>query len=124
MVQESVGRYRVLEEIASGTQGAVYRCLDPETNRTVAVKVLHPTLTGNAAFTERFRREASLTASIEHPNVIDILEIGEDQGSLFLALEFLPQNLDRLIQSGHLNVEGAARLAVGIADGLGAAHAL
>ncbi|MBM3957410.1 MAG: serine/threonine protein kinase, partial [Gemmatimonadetes bacterium] len=123
MAVERIGRYRILQEIAAGAQGTVYRGFDPEGGRLVAVKVLHPTLTGDATYVERFHREASLAASIDHPNVIRIFEVGEDAGRHFMALEFLPESLSRLIESGGLPPERAAAVAAEIGDGLGAAHA-
>ncbi|NQU96493.1 MAG: protein kinase, partial [Chloroflexi bacterium] len=123
MAEERIGRYRILEEIASGTQGTVYRGFDAETGRLVAVKILHASLTGDATYLERFHREATLAASIDHQNVVRIYEVGEDAGRHFMALEFLPENLARLIQSGGLPPERAASLTAEIADGLAAAHA-
>ena len=124
-MEQSIGRYQVLQEIASGAQGTVYRAFDPEGGRIIALKVLHPTLSGDRTYTERFRREASLAASIDHPNVVEIFEVGTDGDRHFMALEFLPESLSGIIQSvGQLRIEGAARYAVQIADGLAAAHAL
>ena len=70
MAEERLGRYRILDEIASGTQGTVYRALDPEENRLVALKVLHTSLTGDSRYLERFSREASLAGSLQHPNIV------------------------------------------------------
>jgi len=123
MAQERIGRYRILENIASGTQGAVSRAFDPEANRLVAIKVLHPSFTGDATNVERFHREASLAASIAHPNIIEVYEVGEDDGRHFMAMEFLPENLARIIEAGPLSVEAAAEYAAQIGDGLGVAHA-
>ena len=123
MAQERIGRYRVLQEIASGTQGTVSRAFDPEANRLVAIKVLHPSFTGDATNVERFHREASLAASISHPNIIEIYEVGEDDGRHFMAMEFLPESLARVIEVGALSVEAAAEYAAQIGDGLGTAHA-
>ncbi len=124
-MEQSIGRYQVLQEIASGAQGTVYRAFDSEGGRIIALKVLHPTLSGDRTYTERFRREASLAASIDHPNVVEIFEVGTDGDRHFMALEFLPESLSGIIQSvGQLRIEGAARYAVQIADGLAAAHAL
>jgi len=122
MTQERIGRYNILGEIASGGQGAVFRAFDPEAGRLVAIKILHASLTGDRSYLERFRREASITAAIVHPNVVRIFEIGESEGRHFMALEFLPENLARLIQVGGLPAGRAATLAAQIADGLGAAH--
>ena len=124
-MEQSIGRYQILEEIAAGAQGTVYRAFDPEGGRIIAVKVLHPTLSGDRTYTERFRREASLAASIDHPNVVKIFEVGQDGDRYFMALEFLPESLAGIIQSvGQLRIEGAAQYGVQIADGLAAAHAL
>ena len=124
-MEQSIGRYQILEEIAAGAQGTVYRAFDPEGGRIIAVKVLHPTLSGDRTYTERFRREASLAASIDHPNVVKIFEVGQDGARHFMALEFLPESLAGIIQSvGQLRIEGAAQYGVQIADGLAAAHAL
>jgi len=122
MTQDRIGRYNVLGEIASGGQGAVFRAFEPEAGRLVAIKILHASLTGDRSYLERFRREASITASIVHPNVVRIYEVGESEGRHFMALEFLPENLASLIQAGGLPPGRAATLAAQIADGLGAAH--
>ena len=78
MAEERIGRYQITQTIASGTQGAVYRAFDLENNRIVALKVLHPTLTGQQQYLERFRREATLMSAIDHPNVVKILDAGID----------------------------------------------
>ena len=63
MAEHRVGRYRILEEIASGSQGAVSRAFDPDTGLIVAVKVLHPEVARDPSFVERFRRAARLANS-------------------------------------------------------------
>ena len=78
MSQNNIGRYQVLEEIASGGQGAVYRVFDPDTGQIVALKVLHVSLSTDSNYVERFRLEASLASSIDHPNVVKIFEVGQD----------------------------------------------
>ncbi len=124
MSKQSVGRYQILGEIASGNQGTVYRAFDPRNQRLVAIKVLHASLRGDASYIERFHREATLAASIDHPNVVKILDVGRDDEKHYLTLEFLPENLNTLIESGTLPVANAAAIALGIAEGLGAMHAL
>ena len=124
-MQQRIGRYQVLEEIASGGQGSVYRVFDPDTGQIVALKVLHPSLAGDRSYIERFHREARLAASINHPNVVRIFEVGEDNGRHFMSLEFLPESLARIVESGGaLPVDRAAEFGAQIADGLAAAHAL
>ena len=124
-MQQRIGRYQIVEEIASGGQGVVYSAFDPDSGQIVAVKVLHPSLTGNHDYLERFRREASLASSIDHPNVVKIFEVGQDDDRHFMALEFLPESLSGVIEgAGALPIERAAVFAVQIARGLAAAHAL
>ena len=123
-MEQQIGRYQLLEEIASGGQGAVYRAFDPETGQIVALKVLHAHL-GDDVHLERFHREARMAASINHPNVIRVSDVGQDGDSDFIAMELLPDSLARVIESGGaLPVDRAVDFASQIADGLAAAHAL
>ena len=124
-MQQRIGRYQILEDIAAGGQGTVYEAFDPQSGQIVALKVLHPSLTADPNYLERFRREASLAASINHPNVVAIFEVGEDRDLNFIAMELLPESLARVIQSGgSLSAERATDFATQIANGLSAAHAL
>lgn len=123
MSQERIGRYQVIEEIASGMQGAVYEALDVTTNQMVALKVLHPTISGSADYIERFEREARIMASIDHPNVVKVLDFGREEGRYYLALELLPGSLGRILSASEsLPIDGAVHFAIQIADGVAAAH--
>jgi len=84
-----IGKYEVLRHIASGGMGAVYKALDVEAQREVALKVLPPDLAANPRMCERFRREAQAAARLRHENVAAIYEFGEVAGTFFLALEFV-----------------------------------
>ena len=107
--QRRIGRYQVLEEIASGGQGTVYRAWDTDSGRVVALKVLHPHLSSDAGVLERFRREAQLAAAVAHPNITTIYEVGHAGNLFFIAMEFLPLSIHNLIESqGSLPVERAA----------------
>ncbi len=64
----------------------------------VAIKVLHTQYSTNESFIERFRREATLIQTIDHVNVVKIFDVGESDGLYFMALEFIPQSLDKLIE--------------------------
>ena len=109
MQQQTIGRYQVLEEIASGGQGTVYRTWDTASGRVVALKVLHPHLSSDAGVLERFRREAQLAAAVSHPNITTIYEVGHAGNLHFIAMEFLPLSIHDLIESqGSLPVERAA----------------
>ncbi|MCL0099707.1 serine/threonine protein kinase [Dehalococcoidia bacterium] len=123
MEQEQIGRYRVLEPIASGAQGSVYQAYDPETGQVVALKVLHPHLTTNAPYLERFRREASLASSIDHPNVVKIFEVGQHDKQYFMSMEYLPQSLARILEDGaRMDPRRAGAFSIQVAEGLSAAH--
>ena len=123
MESRQIGRYQVLEEIASGGQATVFRAWDTQTGQVVALKVLHPHLAKDSAYLERFHREARLSAAITHPNVIRILEVGQDGESYFMALEYQPLSLHHLIRSqDQMPVERAVDIAAQIALGLEAAH--
>ena len=113
MAEDRIGRYQIIQTIASGNQGAVYRAFDPANNRIVALKVLLPNLTTQPQHLERFRREATLMSAIDHPNVVKILDVGEDGGRHYLAMELLPESLFGIIEaSRRLPVESAIRFAV------------
>ena len=118
-MQQRIGKYQIIEEIASGGQGAVYRALDPDLDRVVALKVLHSHLSLDAQSQERFLREARMVASLNHPNIVTIHEVGRDGNLLFIAMEFLPSSLqDLLEEKGPLPVEQAVNLTSQAALGL------
>ena len=125
MNQQRIGRYQVLEDIATGGQGAVYKATDPLLDRIVAIKVLKPELTSDGSYLERFSREAAMAAGIDHPNVVKIHDMGEDGGRHFIVMEYLPRNLAGLIpQDKGLPVDRVLELGGQIAEGLAAAHSL
>ncbi len=84
-----VGRYEVLAHIATGGMGAVYRAVDRDLKREVALKILNPELVVHPGIMERFRREARAAASLHHENIVGVYEFGEDKGSHFIAMEFV-----------------------------------
>jgi hypothetical protein len=84
-----LGKYRVLNHIATGGMGTVYRALDPETGRVVALKLLPADRAANPRALERFRREARAAARLRHDNIVAVHELGETNGTLFLAMEFV-----------------------------------
>lgn len=83
-------RYRIDSRIARGGMAAVYLAHDVRLDRTVAVKVMHPGMAEDPAFVDRFVREARAAAQLTHPNVVSVHDQGEDAGTLFLAMEYVP----------------------------------
>ena len=83
------GRYHVLEKIAAGGMGEVYRAHDAVLAREVAVKVLHRSLASDAGFVDRFRREARAAATLNHPNIVAVYDWGAVDGIYYMVMEFV-----------------------------------
>jgi tetratricopeptide (TPR) repeat protein/predicted Ser/Thr protein kinase len=82
-------RYRILEELSRGGMGVVYRALDPQLGREVALKVLLEHGNGTAEGRERFARESQLAARLHHPNIVPVYDTGEHEGRAFLAMQLI-----------------------------------
>jgi eukaryotic-like serine/threonine-protein kinase len=118
-------RYRLEERIASGGMGDVWRCVDDVLGRTVAVKILLPSLLEEPGFTERFRGEARTMATINHPGVVDIYDYGSDPAAgAYLVMEYVEGDaLSRtLSRVGRLTPARTMALVAQAAEALHAAH--
>ncbi len=118
------GRYRVESRIARGGMATVYVATDTRLDRTVALKVMHSELAGDADFVRRFIGEAKSVARLSHPNVVAVFDQGSDGEQVYLAMEYVPgRNLrDLLNERGRLGPAEALDLMVPVLAGLGAAH--
>jgi serine/threonine-protein kinase len=118
------GRYRVLSHIADGGMATVYLALDERLDREVAVKVMHDNLARDTTFVTRFRREARSAARLSHPNVVAVYDQGEDQGQMFLTMEYVPGRTlrDVLTAEGPLTPRAALDLFDPILQAIAAAH--
>jgi hypothetical protein len=118
-----LGKYEILEKIGEGGFGVVYRGHDLALNRQVAVKVLHANLVVTPEFIERFKREARLAASLHHPNIITMLDVGEEE-RYFLVMELLPGGTLRdLLKNGKpMPLARTLELLKPIAEALDYAH--
>ena len=119
------GRYRLESKLGSGGMSTVFLARDETLERWVAVKVMHREISDQPDQIERFRREARAVAQLSHPNVVAVIDAGEDGGYPYIVLEYvegetLKQRIDRL---GRLPVDEAAAYAIEIGRGLAAAHA-
>ncbi|HEV8268890.1 MAG TPA: protein kinase [Thermoanaerobaculia bacterium] len=126
-----IGRYRVISLIGRGGMGEVYLALDPSLRRQVAIKILPHSLATDASMKARFVHEARAVASLNHPNIVTIHEVGEtgdDEPRLpkavpFLVMEFVEgRPLGDVIEEGSLLPEEAMRISAQILEGLAAAH--
>ena len=115
--------YRIVALIARGGMGVVYKAVEIDLDRTVALKIIAPEHTQNPTAVERFKREARLAASLEHPNIVPIHRGGEEAGVLFLAMRYVPgTNLRALIDRGPMDLPRVQQIVSQVAAGLDVAH--
>lgn len=118
------GRYEILDLIGEGGMALVYRANDLLLGRVVAVKVLRPQFASDLQFVERFRREAQAAARLSHTNVVNIYDVGQDQGTHFIIMECVQgQNLKTIIEeTAPLPVDKVVEIGVQITRALEHAH--
>ena len=116
--------YRIESLLARGGMGVVYKAKDVELERTVALKIIAPEHTQDDTAVARFKSEARIAASLEHPNIVPIHRGGEHEGVLYLAMRFVPgTNLREVIDRAPMDLSRAARIISDVARALDVAHA-
>jgi len=122
-MDKKIGKYKVVREIGKGGMGVVYKALDPETQRHVAIKVL-PANMVDKAMVERFSREAHAMSRLKHPNLVEVYEVGMSAGQHFYTMEFIEGDSLRTIikDKGRLPFTDCLRIAAQIADALARIH--
>jgi TolB-like protein/predicted Ser/Thr protein kinase len=122
LLPERIGRYRVLRKLGQGGMGVVYLARDDRLDRDIALKTLSGA--GDDSARRRLAREAKTAATVNHPNVCQLYEIGEDGDSIFLAMELLEgEALSDRLRRGPMVVKDAVPVALGILSALEALHA-
>jgi serine/threonine protein kinase len=122
------GRYRIDALQGQGGMSAVYKATDPNLKRVVAIKLIHPHLSIDPSFVQRFESEASAVASLRHSNIVQVYDFNNDNGVYYMVLEFIPgetlqDRLKRLADSGRqLSIEDAIKFTLNICDAVGFAH--
>ncbi|MGA7412205.1 MAG: serine/threonine-protein kinase, partial [Bryobacteraceae bacterium] len=125
MLGETISHYRILEKLGEGGMGVVYRAEDLKLHREVALKFLPEDVTRDRVSVERFEREARAAASINHPNICTIYDVGEHEGVPFLVMELLEgSTLKRCIGEKPVPVDSILTWAIQVTDALDAAHTL
>ncbi len=123
MERRTLGEYRIEGIVGAGRMGVVYRAIDGS-GRYVALKVMRDDVAAiDPVYSERFRREGLLLASLNHPNVIPIYGTGEVDGELYIATQLTESTLKDAIQAGPVAVDDAIAILAAVASALDVAHA-
>jgi serine/threonine protein kinase/TolB-like protein/Tfp pilus assembly protein PilF len=123
LIGRQIGPYSVHEQIGSGGMGEVYLAQDVRLGRKVALKLLDPHLIGDTKTRARFFREARLAASLDHPNICTVHEVGEAEGRPYIAMQFIQgQTLRQLIGGRPLELHALLSIGLQVGDALAAAH--
>ena len=109
MSPDTVGRYKIKSELGRGGMATVYRAHDPISNREVAVKVLPREMLHNLLTRSRFKRELKLIASLEHPAIVPVYDVGDDDNQPYFVMRYMSGgSLAEMIRKGRLSLLDAA----------------
>jgi len=117
-------RYEIIKTIGEGGMANVYLAKDTILDRDVAIKVLRGDLASDEKFVRRFQREALSASSLSHPNIVEIYDVGEDDGNYYIVMEYVPgKNLKQVLKKrGNLTVSEVIDIMLQITSAMGLAH--
>ncbi len=117
-------RYEIVGRIGSGGMADVYKAMDHKLNRYVAVKVMKSEFSSDSTFVSKFRREAQAAAGLANPNIVNVYDVGEDQGNYYIVMELVEGITlkEYIAKKGKLSVREATSIAIQVCMGLAAAH--
>jgi serine/threonine protein kinase len=122
-IPKQIGPYEILGPLGKGGMGTVYKAMQPSLNRIVAIKVLPGDFANDPERVTRFHREAQTVAMLSHPNIVQIIDKGEDQGILYFAMEYVEgTSLDVVLRQRRLSLQETLQVIKQVSRGLGAAH--
>ena len=117
------GRYWIVKELGKGSMGVVYQAYDPQIDRKIALKVLREDRTTSEAFVSRFLKEAKTIGRLSHPNIVTIYDAGKDQGTVYIAMEFIEGDpLNQVIEKRRFSLPEIVDLGIQVAETLDHAH--
>jgi len=124
VAEDKIGNYRLLGELGRGGMGIIYKAEQVNLGRFVALKVLYPHLVGDPVTVKRFNHEARATALLNHPNIVQIFDVGVDEDLHYFAMEYVPGKTLRAVLEtrNRLGVEETLHIADQVAAALSAAH--
>ena len=117
-------RYEIISKVGTGGMADVYKARDHKLNRLVAVKVLKPEFRDDKTFIAKFQKEAQAAAGLAHPNIVNVYDVGDDEGVNFIVMELVEGITlkDYIKKKGKLSVKEATSIAIQVSLGLEAAH--
>src|SRR6476659_9453527 len=123
-IPTQIGKYHIVEVVGEGAMGIVYRATDSVLDRTVAIKVMSASIARQEDLRKRFLREAQAAGSLQHPNVVTVYDLGEADGHLFIAMEFVPGvDLEKMIELGEpMSLQSRLDIIIDVLTGLAYAH--
>jgi serine/threonine-protein kinase len=120
---QTLGKYQLGPELGQGGMGAVYRSFHPQLGRPVAIKLIRPDVAQNETMRQRFLREAQLVAGLSHPGIINILDVDDSNGQLYIVTDLIEGgSLAERISSRPMPISDVLRIAVPLAEALDYAH--
>lgn len=122
-IPEKIGRYIIKTELGRGGMATVYRAFDPSFDREVAIKVLPREMLHDPQFRSRFEREIKMIAALEHPSIVPVYDVGEEDGQPFFVMRYMSGgSLSDQIEKGRFSIQDTARIFEKISRGLAYAH--
>jgi len=122
-IPEKIGRYIIKSELGRGGMATVYRGFDPSFDREVAIKVLPREMLHDPQFRSRFEREIKMVAALEHPAIVPVYDVGDEDGQPYFVMRYMTGgSLSDLIEKGKVSIDDTARIVEKIAQGLAYSH--